>query len=229
MNDVQTPTPTPPTPTPPSLTPTPPGSPPSSTPSLADGEAARLIAEEALRKAEAPPPKVEPPKAQAPDPNDTKANPYKIDELKIPDGFEPDPVAAESFVKLVNEHGISRSTASALIEMQAGIMKAASDASSKAFTDMQAAWQDEVQKNPNIGGQKLQSNLSNIGKLIDFAGPVLAPKIRAAMDLTGAGNHPAVVEWLSGIAKELVESGHISGGPPMTTQAAADRIYDGKK
>lgn len=194
-----------------------------------DDAAARTIAEEVARREAASKTPPEPPKATPPDPGDTKTNPYKMEEMKLPDGVEVHAPSQEKFVKLINEHGIPRKTVDALLELQTGVMKAASEAGSKAFTDMQAAWQDEVQKNPNIGGEKLQGNLSNIGKLIDMAGPVLSPKVRAAFDLTGAGNHPAVVEWLSGIARELVESGHISGGPAMTPQAVADRIYDGKK
>lgn len=233
MNDAPQPTPTPtPSPTP---SPTPaPGSPPSSpTPASQvpgpDDAAARAIAEEVARRAQATPPTPEPPKTPPPDPGDTRATPYKMEEMKLPDGVEIHQPSQESFVKLVNEHAIPRKTVDALLNLQADVMKAASEMGSKAFTDLQAAWQDEVQKHPTIGGAHLQGHLANIGKLIDFAGPVLSPKVRAAFDLTGAGNHPAIVEWLSGIAKELVESGHISGGPPLTPGAAADRIYDGKK
>lgn len=154
--------------------------------------------------------------------NDTKVNPFKVEEIKLPDGIEADKALQDGFVKLVNEHGIPRSAAAALIDLQANAMKAASEANSKLWNDTQEKWQNESKADSEIGGDKLQPALTSISKLVDHYG---GTPLREALDVTGAGNHPIVIKAFAKIAKDLGESYFVSGSATNTPQSAADRIY----
>lgn len=159
--------------------------------------------------------------------NDTKVTPFKVEEIKLPEGVEADAATQAEFVTLVNEEGIPRSAVAKLVALQAKAMNAASEAGSKLFADTQAAWQKEAKADPDIGGDKLGPTLANVSKVIDLADD--PAKLREVMDLTGAGNHPVVIKWLNKISPTLVEPGAaVSGKPGEVALSAADRIY-GKK
>lgn len=213
------------------------------TPDPAKSEAENAAAKEAFEKAKndsKPPPetpeakaarekaeKEAADKAAADKANDTKANPFKLEEIKLPEGFEADKPTQEKFVSLVNKHGIPRHVVSELIALQADATKAASEAGSKLFDDTQAAWQDEVKKDPDIGGDKLPGVLAGIAKMIDQADD--PAKLREALDLTGAGNHPVVIKWLNKFSAQFNEPGSVPRGDPGGQGlSAADRIF-GKK
>lgn len=159
--------------------------------------------------------------------NDTKATPFKAEEIKLPEGFEIDEAVRNDFVKLVNDEGIPRSAVEKLVALQANAMKAASEAGSKLFADMQTQWQTQAKADPTIGGDKLAGVLSGISKLIDQAD---APdKVRELMDTTGFGNHPEAIKWLHKLVPMFTEPGAAPSGKPNTPErSAAQKIYDGK-
>jgi hypothetical protein len=78
-------------------------------------------------------------------------------------------------------------------------------------------WQEEVRADPVFGGAKLDENLGKVSTLInEFAakngGPEIGQSVREAMDLTGAGNHPAIVKFLIWTCSQLSEGTSLGGG-----------------
>lgn len=155
--------------------------------------------------------------------DDTKATPFKTDEIKFSEGVEVDPALAEDFTKVVNEHGIPRSAVQALLGLQEKSMKAASEAGSALWTKTQDTWRNEIHSDPEIGGEKWKAHSTNIGKLLDEYG---TPELRGALDLTGAGNHPAVARFMAKVAAHLTEPGAVLASVPSTgPRDAANILY----
>lgn len=199
-----TPTPTP-TPTP---EPTPPA--PAATPPVS-GEPSKEPAAE--------------PKQPAADPAlDTKVNPFKAEEIKFSSAdISLDPVLSGEFVGIVNELGIPRDAVAKLVALQEKAMSAASETNSKAWADVQDQWAKDVQADPDLGGQKWPEVQGKIGQLLDTYG---SAELRQAFDLTGAGNNPHVVRFMSKVASVLSEGGFISSSPtPSTAKSAAEILY----
>lgn len=137
----------------------------------------------------------------------TKDNPFKPEELKFPDGVIVDEASSKSFVDIVNEFGIPRTAVAKLIDLQQKTMLANSEAGSRDWAKMQEDWAAEVMKDAEIGGQNWPKVQTQIGGLLDKYG---SPELRQAFDLTGAGNNPHVVRFMSKVAAVLSEGGFIS-------------------
>ncbi len=153
----------------------------------------------------------------------SKDNPFKPEELKLPDGITIDETASKGFVDLINKHGIPRDAAAALVTLQTDLIKAASEKSDAQWNELQTTWQNEVKADKEIGGDKLTTTLSGIGKLLDKYGD---SKTRDAFNLTGAGNNPAIVKFLAKMSADLTEPG--TRPPPSQTtpaQSLAEKMY----
>jgi len=153
----------------------------------------------------------------------SKDNPFKPEELKLPEGFVLNEDASKTFVELVNKHAIPRDAVGDLVKLQADFMKAASEKGETQWNELQTTWQNEVRADPEIGGSKLSQTQSGIGKLLTTYGD---DKVRAAFDLTGAGNNPAIVRFLAKMAADLTEPG-VRSPPhlPQTEKTAAEVLY----
>lgn len=166
-----------------------------------------------------PPPPVEPTQEEAPEPFVD----YTADSLAIPDDMEVDEAARDSFLKLANENKLPKAVVEQLVELQTGLARQASDRASQLVEQMQADWRKETEADPEIGGDKLEGVLSTIGKAIDQYGD---DSLREAMEMTGAGNHPAVIRFVHKLASQLVEtSGPVPGNASPGQQTAAQILF----
>lgn len=136
------------------------------------------------------------------------------------------------FVELANGIKLPGETAQKLVDLQIEAMNAASAESSRQWEEMQVNWRKEAEADPVIGGEKLKPAVANVAKLIDaFAlGPDGKPdakeaeKIREVLDLTGLGDNPTVIRFLSAMAAKLVAEGAPVPGSPGSVQADAASI-----
>lgn len=179
---------------------------PAATPPAPAVDPAVKPADPAVDPAAAPKPE----DAPKPDPAlDTKANPFKVDEIKFSSAdFAVDPVIGQELTAIVNEHGIPRNAVAALIGLQEKTMLANSEKSSREWDTLQEKWATEAKKDPEIGGDNWAKTHNQLGQLLDKFG---SPEVRQALDVTGAGNHPAIIKFMSKIASQFSESGFISG------------------
>jgi hypothetical protein len=154
----------------------------------------------------------------------SKDNPFKPEELKLPEGLTLDEGLSKGFVELVNKHSIPRDVAAELVKLQTDAMKAASEKSDTQWSELQTKWQNDIKADKDFGGDKLATNQSGIGHLLTKYGDA---DVRAAFDLTGAGNHPAIFRFLSKMAADLVEPGARSPSipPSQSLQDVASKMY----
>lgn len=148
-----------------------------------------------------------------------------VEQLKVPEGFELQPELATKFLEVLNGEQSPEERANALLALHGETLNAASEASSKAWDDMQTEWKDAVKADPDVGGEKLQPTLNNIGKLLDEFGD---KELRAVFDTTGAGNNLHMVKFLNTVADKLTEGGFFRAVTPPGTNdpyAGAKRMF----
>lgn len=159
----------------------------------------------------------------------SKDNPFKAEELKLPEGIEATPEQTTALTELVNKYGIDRRGVNDLLALQAQVAKSTSEKASAAWDKLQEEHQGKIKTDPDFGGDKLNTNLSGVKKLIDAFGD---PQLRQELDTNGAGNAPYMFRFLSRIAPLLTEAQLASGVKPaggqQGEQGMADRIYDKK-
>ena len=149
--------------------------------------------------------------------------PLTAEDVTVPEGLEADSEALGKFVEMANEHGLSKEVAQSLVDFHSDFVKSMGEQLSSQWTSTQEDWQRQVKELPEIGGQNLQSSLTEIAKVVDRYG---SKDLRNALDVTGAGNHPEVVKFLHNIAKAVNEQPPVSGAPPSSAPTSrAERLF----
>lgn len=147
----------------------------------------------------------------------------KLADLTLPEGLT---VSDEQYSELsgVLENPDVKARTQGLLDLYAKLSKEASEKGSQAWDAMQEEWQKSVQEHPTYGGAKLQESLGSISKLIDEYSDNPA-EVRAALDLTKAGNHPALFAMMAKVAATLSEGRTTPAGNPASTLSAAEKMY----
>lgn len=139
--------------------------------------------------------------------------PLARENITFPEGFEYEDATVASFLDLMNNQELTPAQrAEGLLNLQADVAKAASEADSKAWDALQEEWQAKSKADPEFGGDKMQATMTSVGKLVTEYGN---DALREALDVTGAGNHPEVIRFLGKLSNLLTE-----GRPAVGTPAA---------
>ena len=164
--------------------------------------------------------KSEPAKADDKAKPEPGAVPDKYD-FKAPEGTTLDPKLVEAATPIFKELGLTNEAGQKLVEFYA---KTQTDAAA-VMTEMRTGWRDEVVKNPALGDGK--DNLrpearANIAKAMEAIGDAKAQAaFKEALDLTGAGDHPAMIAAMNTLGKLLSEGTLVAGGRPAPTGQVA--------
>lgn len=165
-------------------------------------------------------------------PEDKKSDaPITYDALKMPEGVIVDDKALATAKEVFTKFNLPPEAAQALVDMHFGQLKALNEAAevanSKLWTDTQAEWRTQLDKDPELGGDKKAATTVRLGQALDEFG---SKEAREAFDLTGAGNNPHIVRFINKMAMALQEGGPVpNGGVPGKAGASlGDRLYGGK-
>jgi len=155
--------------------------------------------------------------------------PEKYDTFKVPDGYELDPEIMPEVHSMFKGMNLSQASAQTLVDFYAKKNMEAATAPIEYWKELQDKWVKEINADPEIGG-RIDQVKTSIGRLLDSVGDQkLSNDFRAAMDLTGAGNHPAFVKLFYRVAQKLTEgTTHVGGGPRGANErprSAAQAIY----
>ncbi len=147
--------------------------------------------------------------------------PDKYEPFKLPEGVSLSEDLNKEVSALFKGANLSQDVAQKFVDFHAAQLKAATEAPAKLVADMRKEWRDTVSKDPEIGS-KLPEVKATVGKALDAIGnKAIADEFRAAMDLTGAGDHPAFIKAFYHLAKLVTEGRHVSGkGPSASGQTA---------
>ena len=175
---------------------------------LANDPAARTETGEIIDRS-ATPPANEP----APEPKPGSAAPESYTDFSVPEGHTLDAAAIESATPLFRELGLSQDQAQKLVDFystQVGKINAENEGY---METLRTQWREELKADKDIGG-KLDQVKVEIGRGLDRLPPAVRDNIKAAMDMTGAGDHPAVIKAIHAFASLIGEGTHVSGGGP---------------
>ena len=137
-----------------------------------------------------------------------------------PEGRELDKTTIDRATPIFRELGLDNPSAQKLMDLYNDLGKSWSEGTIKAVNDMREGWRADVAKDPDMSG-KLESIKTEIGRAYQHLDPKLVTEFKAAMDLTGAGDHPAFVKGFWKFAQLINEGTHVTGsGPSKEGQSA---------
>jgi hypothetical protein len=138
-----------------------------------------------------------------------------------PDGYTLDPKAIEAVAPVFKELGLTQDQAQKLVTIQIQRDIAAAKAPQVTYEALRTKWQTDTLAHPDIRGARsgehngIDAVKAEMGKALNAIGdPALASEFKAAMDLTGAGDHPAFVRTFLKLASFVTEGTHVSGRGP---------------
>ena len=149
------------------------------------------------------------------------APPAEIDyTFTTPEGATPlDAKRVEAFTALAKEMKLPADAAQRVVDMAVQEAQAAAEA----HTALVQSWADEVKADKTLGGDNLTASAVIARKAIDL-GP---PELKALLNSTGLGNHPAVFRWAHAIGLALSEDTFrtSNSGHSIPPGSIASRLY----
>lgn len=146
--------------------------------------------------------------------DEKSAAPEKYEAFKTPDGFKLDDKVLGEATTTFRELGLTQEQGQKLVDFYAKNAVEAAQAPFKTWETMNEKWVADVKADPEIGA-KLPEVKATISRALDsLNNPALVTEFKQAMDLTGAGNHPAFVKAFYKMAQALTEGKHVAGRSP---------------
>lgn len=134
-------------------------------------------------------------------------------DFRAPEGATLDTAAIERATPIFKELGLTQDQAQKLVDLYPKITENIVKANNDAYTAMREGWVSEIKADKEIGG-KLDHVAAEIGKLKQRLPEPMRDAFNEAVNLTGAGDHPAVVKALYEFAKIVNEGSHVAGAGP---------------
>jgi hypothetical protein len=180
----------------------------------------------------------EPPAAPAAAPADPAAPPAEPPapisyEFSYPEGTTPPPAEElKPFTDLLNDARVAPETGQKLMDLylaeQNKLIGRLETQAQATWTDTRKEWVDQIKADPELGGNRFQTAIGLAKEVIQrFGGDEgQLTELRNVLNLTGAGDHPAVVRTLYRIGMALRESQQpVTGQPIQQTTTRAQRRY----
>ena len=140
-------------------------------------------------------------------------------------GYEIDKDAIAKALPIFKELGLNQEGAQKLVDMYAQVSAAAAQAPMDFYAEMNKEWREEGAKRFGKAIEPGGAIVTEFAQAIDgFLPPSLGKQFRAALDLTGVGNHPDFIEGFRVFAKALASGTHVSGknASPLGQKAPGD-------
>jgi hypothetical protein len=132
----------------------------------------------------------------------------------------------ERATELFRDSSLNQDQAQKFIDLALAREQQTAAKATQAFVDLQNKWVSAIKADPDIGGDRLQASLASASRAIDRLG---VPGLREALNLTGAGNHPAVVKAFVRLGQMVSEDRFLPGkdAAPAAPRSPAEVIYGG--
>lgn len=165
------------------------------------------------------------PKVEDKKPGETPA-PFDPKSYKPPEGMTVDEKLLGDYATIVNDDKLSPADRGAkMLDLYTSAMKQVGESHTKAWTDTNEKWVNEVKADPEIGGSKFEPTKQMISKVIDSLGPEMSKSFRQSLDITGVGNNPAFIRGMAKLAQALTEGSHVPGNPPSGKDKPLSEIF----
>jgi hypothetical protein len=154
--------------------------------------------------------------------------PFDLAALTLPEGLELPEELGKTFAEVLDDRNLSsQERGQKLIDMYSENLKTVSEQMTQANMDLWTktndGWREQIKElpefkaNPDAEAGKVLQALTSIGAGEDFF---------KALDLTGAGNHPSILQVLHRLAKPYMEGGVVQGqGGAKPSRQLGANIY----
>lgn len=150
--------------------------------------------------------------------------PEKYADWSLPDGYELDSGVSEKASGLFKELGLTQEQGQKLVDLYSAEAVKSHQEMIDAFWNQRREWRDSMKTDPGL--KDLRFNGDNIAAdsplvvtvnraLEGLQNPKLVADFKAAMNDTGAGDHPALVKVLHALAKQVTEGTTYARGNPV--------------
>jgi len=142
-------------------------------------------------------------------------------EFKAPDGVVFDDTTISSFSDVAKELNMPQADAQKILDKVGPVM---AQRQALALENLNKSWVEGVQSDKEIGGEKLQENLSVARKAMDAFG---TPQLRELLNESRLGNNPEMIRFMYRAGKAISEDKFVAGGPasPSGTRDPAKFLY----
>lgn len=144
-------------------------------------------------------------------------------EFKAAEGVDLDTDALKDFEPVARELNLTNEQAQKLVDAYPKILAGVQQRQADAWQATTEQWAADVKADKEIGGDKLNGNLSAAQRALDQFG---TPELKEYLNTTGLGNHPDLVKTFIKIGKAMSEDGMVSG--KETGQRSAAEVLYGK-
>ena len=160
----------------------------------------------------------------APKEETSSGAPEAYTDFKVPEGSELDKEIIDKALPLFKELNLPQEHAQKLVDFYNDINKASAAKLETVVQEMRTAWRNEAKADKDIG-PKLDSVITEIGRAKDKLPEPIRNAFNQAMDLTGAGDHPAIVKGIYELARLVNEGTHVAGkGPSVESQSKDGKV-----
>lgn len=152
-----------------------------------------------------------------------KPEDYKLD---LPEGIKADDPLLAAFLEGAAKGGLDPAAAQAVVSALGPKLVEQLAAPAKAWTALNEQWTAAVKAHPEIGGA---NHDAAVGRVLTAFNTVMQPaevqELRAALNMTGAGNNPHVILAFHRMAELLTEKGAVQGNSPAEVRNPAALMY----
>lgn len=144
--------------------------------------------------------------AEAAKQKETEFKPY---EVTAPEGAKLDPESVKAFSAVANELKLPQEAAQKLAAWYDKHSTEKATANTSAWKAVNDGWVDAGKKDAEIGGEKWDTSVEHCRAAIKSFG---TKEFTDMLNLTGAGNHPEMIRFLTRVHNATKEDKMISGG-----------------
>ncbi len=140
--------------------------------------------------------------------------PQSYTDFVVPEGARADGKMSGEFKALAQELGLNQEGAQKLVDLYAS--------THRQWGETQSQWQNQAKTDREYGGIHLTKSIATAAKAIDAFG---GKDLRAALEQTGAGNHPEVIRFFYRVGKSISEDGLVSARSAAASRSPAEIMY----
>ncbi len=157
-----------------------------------------------------------PKEGEAPKSETTTGAPEKYTDFTVPEGFKFDAAALAEAQTVFKELNLSQASAQKLVDTYTKQISAAANAPYDLWANTQREWNTEILSRfgGESGSNKLRGDINNVINRV--LPPTMQKSFRAALDFTGAGSNPDMLEAFSIMLRPHMEGRPVPSGNPSS-------------
>lgn len=139
-------------------------------------------------------------------------------EFKMPEGITLDEAAADEFRQVAKEEALKPEQAQKYADVAARMVQRQAEA----HANLVQSWVEQVKTDKELGGDKLDVNLSVAKKALDAFG---TPELRDVLNMSGLGNHPELIRAFYKMGQAISEDRFVRGAAGGGTTDPAKILF----